>query len=157
MAVPNCSSRPAYYARTAIALDSPHQLFIVRRAQLQLFSRRRRFFRSPPGDRNCVQRGGGAVSMRWHWTTVVALGWLTAVLLPGRLCAQDPLYWKRNAPADARAIQITAGDAVTWQEGERRVFLLSGNVWIEQSDAHIKAPQAVVWVDEAAKKQSGIY
>ena len=42
------------------------------------------------------------MSMRWHWTTVVALGWLTAVLLPGRLCAQDPLYWKRNAPADAR-------------------------------------------------------
>jgi hypothetical protein len=79
-------------------------------------------------------------------------------MAPGRLAAQEPLRWERNLKNDARPIQITADEAVTWldQQG-KRVFLLKGKVWVEQGDAHFRAPQAVVWIYEAAKKVTGSY
>ncbi len=34
---------------------------------------------------------------------------------------------------------------------------MKGNVWIEQGATNIRTPQAVVWVDQASRKDSGIY
>src|SRR5262249_44960903 len=39
----------------------------------------------------------------------------------------------------------------------QRVFLLSGKVAIEQGTLQGKMGQAVVWIDEAGQKQTGIY
>jgi hypothetical protein len=71
--------------------------------------------------------------------------------------AQQPLTWIRNNPGDTTAIQMNADEAVTWSDGGKRVFLLTGKVWIEQGGDNVRVPQAVVWVDEAAKKTTGVY
>jgi hypothetical protein len=88
---------------------------------------------------------------------MVALGLSASGVFFGSLAAQEPLRWARNERADSRPIQISADDAVTWLDQGKRIFLLKGKVWIEQGDAHLRAGQAVVWVDEALKQRSGVY
>ena len=75
----------------------------------------------------------------------------------GQSAPQDPILWARNEPGDSRAILINADDAVTWVDQGKRIILLKGKVWIEQGDAHLRASEAVVWIDEASQKQNGIY
>jgi hypothetical protein len=91
-----------------------------------------------------------------------AAAWLTLSLLacaavPYGLAAQEPLRYVRNEPGDSRPILVHADDIVTWQEQGKRVFLLKGQVYLEQADVHVHLPQAVVWVDEDLKKRIGLY
>jgi hypothetical protein len=101
---------------------------------------------------------------RWLSTSMVAL---TVLALVGVVVAfgqqgaspppDEPILWGRNVAGDSRAIQINADDAVTWADQGKRIILLKGKVWIEQGDAHLRAPEAVVWIDEANQKQNQIY
>jgi hypothetical protein len=60
-------------------------------------------------------------------------------------------------PGDPKPIHLNADNVCTWTEGSYRIFLLHGTAWIEQGLIKISMPDAVVWVDEAKKKSSGIY
>jgi hypothetical protein len=99
---------------------------------------------------------------QWLWTTPVALtvavlaAWV-GVRAQAQTAPQEPLLWARNVAGDTRAIQVNADDAVTWVDQGKRIILLKGKVWVEQGDARLRTEQAVLWIDETAQKQSGIY
>jgi hypothetical protein len=97
------------------------------------------------------------ISKRWRRATLVTLGLLACAVVPLRLLAQDPLHWGRNEAGDSRPILVNADDVATWQDQGKRIFLLKGKVYFEQGDASVRLPQAVLWVDEDLKKQSGVY
>ena len=109
---------------------------------------------------------GGAVVIRCgkRWLSSILVALIVAAL---EVCAgltasaqaapQEPILWARNVAGDSRAIQVNADDAVTWVDQGKRIMLLKGKVWVEQGDANLRATQAVVWIDEAAQKQNGIY
>jgi hypothetical protein len=77
-----------------------------------------------------------------------------APAVPG---AQDLFRWSHNIPKESKALILWADKMATWAEGGRRVILLSGRVWAEEGVVQIRMGQAVVWVDEENKKQTGIY
>jgi len=89
--------------------------------------------------------------------TVAALGLWVGLTAFAQNAPQEPLLWARNVAGDSRPIQVNADDAVTWVDQGKRIILLKGKVWVEQGDAHVRAAEAVLWIDEAAKKQNGIY
>jgi hypothetical protein len=45
----------------------------------------------------------------------------------------------------------------TWTEAGRRAILLKGKVWVEQGVVHVRMREGVVWVDEEAKRRTGIF
>ena len=83
---------------------------------------------------------------------VCALAWLASTAN-----AQDTVRRSFAKPGEAKPIQLFADNIATWTEGGRRAFLLRGQVWIEQGTTSIRMPQGVVWVDEAARKATGVY
>jgi hypothetical protein len=69
----------------------------------------------------------------------------------------DLLHWSHNVKGDAKALVLNADAMTTWSEGSRRVVLLVGKVYIEQGTVQIRMKQAVVWIDEEKKRQTGVY
>ncbi|MFN4261858.1 MAG: hypothetical protein ACK4RK_21465 [Gemmataceae bacterium] len=49
---------------------------------------------------------------------------------------------------DSRAIVLHADSIASWTQGGRRILLLRGKVLVEHGVIHIRAQQAVAWVDE---------
>ncbi|HYV36512.1 MAG TPA: hypothetical protein VE988_12445 [Gemmataceae bacterium] len=95
--------------------------------------------------------------MRRLATTLMALGLAVLLTASQRVCAQDVFPWTRNIPGDTRPISISADDGTAWEEQGKQILLLKGKVWVEQGDANFRATQAVVWIDSANQKQTGIY
>ena len=93
----------------------------------------------------------------WPLAFVAALTLLLIGMLISRACAQDLLQRTLLTPSDSRAIQLQADNIITWADSGKQIFLLKGKVWIEQGALNVRANQAVVWVDQANKKTSGIY
>jgi lipopolysaccharide export system protein LptA len=85
----------------------------------------------------------------------LALGLWALQAMPVR--AQEVLLRSLTGSNDARPIQLVADGVTTWADGGRQVFLLKGQVWIEQGVTSLRAPQAVVWVDQGKKKETGAY
>jgi hypothetical protein len=85
----------------------------------------------------------------------LALGLVVLGLTDAR--AQDILRQSFDTPGNSRPIQLLADDIATWADGDQQVFLLKGRVWIEQGLVNVRAAQAVVWINQAARKDSGIY
>jgi hypothetical protein len=97
-------------------------------------------------------------SSRWLSTSVIALGLCCcAFALPWASAQEQMLRWSRDEKNDSRAIRIDSDTASTWFDGGKRVFLAKGKVCVEQGGAVLRADQAVIWVDEAYKKRTGIY
>ena len=91
----------------------------------------------------------------WSLPGTVALGLLFSVLPQAH--GQEVLRHSFATPGNSKPIQLYADDISTWTDGPRQVFLLKGRVWIEQGVLNLRAPQAVVWVDQQGKKDTGIY
>jgi lipopolysaccharide export system protein LptA len=60
-------------------------------------------------------------------------------------------------PGDSTPIQLFADDVATWTDAGKQVFLVKGRVWIEQGSINLRVAQAVVWVDQSSRKDSGPY
>jgi hypothetical protein len=93
---------------------------------------------------------------RMHsFAAAVALG----LALLGQTAArgQDVVRRALLKPGNSQPIQLYADNIATWTEAGRRVFLLQGQVWIEQGSLNLRMPQGVVWVDEKTKQTSGVY
>jgi hypothetical protein len=58
----------------------------------------------------------------------------------------DLLRLARNAPGDAKPIVIEAEEIHTWTDGGKYVFLLQGQVLVQQSVVQVRCQQAVAWV-----------
>jgi len=86
---------------------------------------------------------------------VVAL--LVVGLMRAPAPAQDLVRKSLFKPGDPQPIQLYADEISTWLEGGKRVFLLKGRVYVEQGINKLRADQGVAWVDEARKKNTGIY
>ncbi len=69
----------------------------------------------------------------------------------------DLVRWSHNVPGEAKPVQLYADAITTWTEHGRRAVVLRGKVWIEQGVVQIRMNEGVVWVDEAARRISGIY
>ncbi len=82
-----------------------------------------------------------------------------AVALLGATVAygQDMLRKNLASPGESRPIEILADDITAWADGDKQILLLKGHVWVAQGATNLRAPQGVVWVDQAGKKESGIY
>lgn len=80
-----------------------------------------------------------------------------ALLLSFAAAGQEFVKKSLATPGDAVPISLNADHIATWAESGQRVFLLSGNVWIEQGLNKISSRESVVWVDEAGKTNTGIY
>ncbi len=85
------------------------------------------------------------------------VGILVLLLLAFLAPAQEFVKRSLVSPGDAKPISLNADAIATWVEGGQRIFLLRKNVWIEQGLIKISMPEAVVWVDEARQRSSGIY
>ncbi|MCI0455384.1 MAG: hypothetical protein L0Z62_00200, partial [Gemmataceae bacterium] len=91
--------------------------------------------------------------------TLLALAALSGILLTASLdtlSAQTTLRWGRTDPGNAKPIVLHADEVAVWPEPNGHVFLLRGRVWIEQGLVQLRSQQAVVWVDEQAKKRTGL-
>src|SRR5437660_618296 len=98
--------------------------------------------------------GGTVVELSRTRPRIYTLLVLVGVLVPASgLRAQnrppgapeDPLRWSHNVPGDSKPL-LLHGDAIaTWTENGRRVFLLRGNVLVEQGVVHLRMQQGVVW------------
>lgn len=75
------------------------------------------------------------------------------------LSASAQEFVKRSlvTAGDPTPIALNANHIATWLDGGERVFLLRGDVWIEQGLNKVSMPECVVWVDEQRKKGTGIY
>ncbi len=111
-----------------------------------------------------VQRGRRRVSVvvdttanRGPWRSPRPLRCFYRACCQRAPCAQDVLQRTLATPSDGRAIQLHADDITTWADSGKQIFLLKGKVWIEQGALNVRAGSAVVWVDQANKKTSGIY
>jgi lipopolysaccharide export system protein LptA len=93
----------------------------------------------------------------WPLAFVAALTLLLIGMLPPRARAQDILQRTLATPNDGQPILLYADDVTTWADSGKQIFLLKGKVWIAQGALNVRANQAVVWVDQAKKKASGIY
>ena len=96
---------------------------------------------------------------RRQWTLAIAGAFALACVLWAQADVSAQAIFRQTlaAPGDSRPIVLQADDISTWTDGGMQVFLMKGNVWIEQGASNIRAPQAVVWVDQANRKDSGIY
>jgi lipopolysaccharide export system protein LptA len=99
--------------------------------------------KSPKRRRFCLQAMVLALGL-WALAFHIALG-------------QDILRQSFATPGNSRPIQLNADDITTWAEDGKQIFLLKGRVWVEQGSFNLRAGQAVVWVDQASKKETGIY
>ena len=70
---------------------------------------------------------------------------------------QDILRKSFVTLSNSKPISLIADYATTWTEGDQRVFLLRGEVAIEQGSVQLRMPECVVWVNEQEKKDKGIY
>src|SRR6266496_1339634 len=86
-------------------------------------------------------------------TLALGLAWLGLTTAQGQDLVRKALVTSGNA----QPIQLHADNIATWNEAGRRVFLLQGQVWIEQGPINLRMPQGVVWVDENAKQTSEVY
>jgi len=68
----------------------------------------------------------------------------------------DLLRLVRNVPGDAKALILEANQVYTWSEQGQAVFLLSGQVLIQQSVVQSRFNQAVGWLDLKRYKETGI-
>jgi hypothetical protein len=95
---------------------------------------------------------------RRHWSVALAAAAAFAALALGQApSGQEILRQSFIKPGESRPIQLYADNVTTWPAGGKQIFLLTGHVWIGQATLNIRAGQAVVWVDEGGKKESGIY
>jgi hypothetical protein len=91
--------------------------------------------------------------------TLLGLGTLAVLLLAGGhgpASAQALLRWSR-ADAGTQPITLHADAIQTWLDQGWRVFLMRGNVYLEQGLIQGRMQEAVVWVDEEGKKKTGVY
>ena len=82
---------------------------------------------------------------------------LAAFLAGSRAGAQPALRWTPDDSNIALPISLAADDAATWVENGVRIILLKGRVALDQGTVQARMRQAVVWIDEAAQKKSGLY
>jgi hypothetical protein len=90
----------------------------------------------------------------------VTLGALLGALLafsPNPAAAQATLRWGRTDPATTKAIVLSADEVITWRAKGQLVFLLKGRAWVEQDVFQARMRQAVVWINEEARKKQGVY
>jgi hypothetical protein len=93
----------------------------------------------------------------WSLASVGAVALALVLWAQAEVSAQAIFRQTLATPGDSRPIVLQADDISTWSDGGKQVFLMKGNVWIEQGATNLRTPQAVVWVDQASKKISGIY
>ncbi|MBI3406729.1 MAG: hypothetical protein HY040_00030 [Planctomycetes bacterium] len=79
------------------------------------------------------------------------------VLFWTQMSGQEPISPTLIPPGDTKPIQLYAENISTWTDGKLRLFLLQGKVWVEQGQVNLRMPQAVIWLDEDRKKQTGTY
>jgi hypothetical protein len=79
------------------------------------------------------------------------------VLAQTRGVTDDTVHKSVITPGDPATINLNADYIATWAQGDEQVFLLRGNVWVEQGLLRFSMPEGVVWVDKARKKATGIY
>ncbi|HZY87934.1 MAG TPA: hypothetical protein VFE78_24075 [Gemmataceae bacterium] len=68
----------------------------------------------------------------------------------------DLLRHSRNVSGDAKAVLLDADHACTWTEGGLTVFLMQGNVLIQQNVVQARCQQAVAWADLRTYQATGI-
>src|SRR5262245_7435425 len=108
--------------------------------------------------------GGGVVSLfksRWLLLSLLLLGSF-ARTTPELLAqpASPPVFpvgergkdgllrFSRNVPGDAQPITIAADQITTWSANGQTVFLLRGQVLIQQNVVQVRFNQGVVWTTE---------
>ncbi|MCC6421645.1 MAG: hypothetical protein IT429_25780 [Gemmataceae bacterium] len=91
--------------------------------------------------------------------TLLVLGVAGALLAGGteRVSAQTALRWGRTDAGSTQPILVNADEVTSWPDGGQRIFLLRGRVTLEQGAVRLRAQQGVVWVDEAARQQTGAF
>jgi len=89
--------------------------------------------------------------------TVLVSGGVLGLLASGnRTLGQEYLKQSFVAASETRPIQLNADAVSLWQDGDSQVVLLKGNAWIGQGLTTIQAPAAVVFIDLARYKKTGI-
>jgi lipopolysaccharide export system protein LptA len=73
-----------------------------------------------------------------------------AIEAAAQLPVQEP------GPAPTEPITIAADSIRNWTQGDRRVLLMHGNVYVAQGLKRIRAPHAVVWINEASSPKDGL-
>lgn len=87
--------------------------------------------------------------------TLLGLGALAFAV--GTVSAQEAVRWSQHVPGDSKPIMLDADEVGTWVEGEQRVVLLHGKVLLEHGTVHLRADEATVWIDQGAKRRTGVY
>lgn len=89
---------------------------------------------------------------RW---AILALG----LILGGTyaLTAQPARVLNETFATDADPIQLNADHIATWTEAGCQVFLMKGNVAIQQGNTKVRTPDAVVWVDMDRYKKDQVF
>lgn len=84
-------------------------------------------------------------------------GW--AISGSARAFAQETDVVRKDLEGTGKSIpiRITSDHAATWEEKDDRVFLLQGNIRLEQGATRISAGRGAVWVDMKRKATSGSY
>src|SRR5262245_4499528 len=129
------------------ALDSASASFIFRRLLFPAKIQRRRARVSQSRTR---QRRIGTFA-------AAAMALCLVLLSQPAARGQDVVRRALLTPGNSQPIQLYADNIATWTEAGRRVFLLQGEVWVEQGSVNVRMQQGVVWVDEKTQQASGVY
>lgn len=94
-----------------------------------------------------------------HGRRRIVLGVLLVLAIAVQAWGQEPDVVEKDlhAPGTSTPIQITSDYAATWEEKDDRVFLLQGNIRIDQGTTRITTKRGAVWVDMKRKATLGAY
>jgi hypothetical protein len=73
-----------------------------------------------------------------------------------RAAAEEMLRLTCDRAGDSRPVIVAADDVVTWNRGGQHVFLLRGDVLVEEGVVHARMQAAVAWIDREGEREQGV-